>query len=67
MKFKIEIDTSTPAGNKVHEFIENLNSKKGIKYLDFDEDYFLTDEEFNELEKRTIKRLEEKYDAQNLI
>lgn len=62
MILRIEIETSTPSGNKVHEFIESLKNKEGIKYVDFDDDYFLTDEEFRDLEKETIKKLEEKYE-----
>ena len=62
MILRIEIDTFTKSGNKVHEFIESLDDKEGIKYTDFGEDYFLKDQEFEELEKQTIKKLEDKFD-----
>ena len=61
MILRIEIETSTPSGNKVHEFIESLDDKEGIKYTDFNEDYFLTDQEFDILEKRIIKKIEDKF------
>lgn len=64
MIFKIEIDTFTTAGHKVHEFIENLEDKRGITYLTKDD--CLSEEEFKLLELRTIKKINEKIKQSHL-
>lgn len=64
MILQIEIDTFTKSGHKVHEFIENLKNKEGVRYINHVEEV-LTKEEFKELNLRTIKKIKEKHVQSN--
>lgn len=57
----IELNTNTRSGFKVHVYIERLNDRTGIRYPDFNEDDYMTEEEFEEFTNQFIKKLEEKY------
>ena len=45
MIFRIEIDTNTKSGRKIYEFIESLSDRKGVRYIDYNEE-ILTEKEF---------------------
>lgn len=61
MKFKVKIDRQTKSGKIVYDFVEALQDKEGIEYTDFNEDNYLTEEEFfEELEKVIIKYINER-------
>lgn len=62
MVLRIEIDPFTESGRKAYEFIESLEDKRGITYLGYNEEDFLTDEDIKKIEERTIERIAERYE-----
>lgn len=61
MIFRIEIDTNTKSGRKIYEFIESLSDREGIKYTDYTDDYFITEDELDKLGNQIIQELEEEF------
>lgn len=65
MIFRIEIDTETKSGCKIYEFIESLSDRNGIKYTDYTDDYFMTEDELDELGNQIIQELEDECSHSN--
>lgn len=61
MIFKVEIDPFTKSGKKVYEYIESLKDKNGIRYMDFNEEDYLTEKELEKIEKRCINEMVKEY------
>lgn len=61
MIFKVEIDPFTKSGKKVYEYIESLKDKNGIRYMDFNEEDYLTEKELEKIEKRCIDEMAKEY------
>lgn len=61
MIFKVEIDPFTKSGKKVYEYIESLKDKNGIRYMDFNEEDYLTEKDLEKIEKRCINEMVKEY------
>lgn len=61
MIFKVEIDSFTKSGKKVYEYIESLKDKNGIRYMDFNEEDYLTEKDLEKIEKRCINEMVKEY------
>ena len=66
MIFKVEIDPFTKSGKKVYEYIESLKDKNGIRYMDFNEEDYLTEKELEKIEKRCINEMAKEYKQKRL-
>ena len=66
MIFKVEIDPFTKSGKKVYEYIESLKDKNGIRYMDFNEEDYLTEKELEKIEKRCINEMTKEYKQERL-
>ena len=66
MIFKVEIDPFTKSGKKVYEYIESLKDKNGIRYIDFNEEDYLTEKELEKIEKHCINEMAKEYKQKRL-